>query len=147
MEETTSWIFTSAWADENTAMVNMKTNATTAAATLAAVTLVGLALVGRSNPAPAPTSIPEGAQVIEISAKGGYEPVSQTAKAGVPTVLRVKTDGTYDCSTALRIPALRVSRQLPPTGETLIDLGTPAAGTLRGTCSMGMYSFAINFEA
>lgn len=125
----------------------MKQNASTVVAVLAAAALIGFAVFGRSDSAVGIATIPDGAQVVEISAKGGYQPASQAAKAGVPTVLRVKTDGTYDCSTALRIPSLRVSKQLPPTGETLIDLGTPAAGTLRGTCSMGMYSFEINFQA
>ena len=27
------------------------------------------------------------------------------------------------------------------------DAGTPAAGQLAGTCSMGMYSFAVDFAA
>jgi plastocyanin domain-containing protein len=125
----------------------MSKNAPTVIAVLAAAALIGFALYGRSDSVAGLASVPEGAQVIEISAKGGYEPASQIAKAGVPTVLRVKTDGAYDCSTALRIPSLRVSKQLPPTGETLIDLGTQQAGTLRGTCSMGMYSFAIDFQA
>jgi Cu+-exporting ATPase len=91
--------------------------------------------------------VAEGTQVLDISAKGGYTPTSQNAKAGVPTVLRVSTVGNYDCSSSLRIPSLGVSQRLPPNGETLIALGTPDAGTLRGTCSMGMYSFEINFQA
>lgn len=34
---------------------------------------------------------------------------------------------------------------LPASGETEIDLGTPkTGGKIQGTCSMGMYSFAIN---
>jgi plastocyanin domain-containing protein len=132
----------------------MKKNLPTALAALAAVALVGFALVSRGGPAIGPESgaepiaaIPEGAQVVTVNAKGGYSPEAQTAKAGVPTVLKVVTNGTYDCSTALRVPSLGVSKRLPPTGETLISLGTPAAGRLQGTCSMGMYSFEIEFRA
>jgi plastocyanin domain-containing protein len=124
----------------------MNKNAPTVIAVLAVAALISFAVFGRSADSAGPASVPDGAQVVTITAKGGYAPESQTATAGVPTVLRVVTSGTYDCSTALRIPSLGVSKQLPPTGETLIDLGTPSVGTLRGTCSMGMYSFAINFE-
>lgn len=92
-------------------------------------------------------SVVDGKQVIEITVKGGYSPTQTVAAAGLPTVLRFKTNGTFDCSTALRIPALGVSQRLPQTGTTDIDAGTPAAGQLAGTCSMGMYSFDINFQA
>lgn len=138
----------------------MKNSAPTIFAVLFVAAIVGVALVSRGGSAApvsaAPTSpsaavpaaqVPAGAQVISITAKGGYAPESSSAKAGVPTVLKVSTSGTYDCSTALRIPSLGISTRLPATGETVIDLGTPAAGVLRGTCSMGMYSFEINFQA
>jgi plastocyanin domain-containing protein len=49
-------------------------------------------------------------QVIEITAKGGYEPRISTAKANIPTVLRVKTSSTFDCSSALRIPSIGYSK-------------------------------------
>ena len=88
-------------------------------------------------------SMVDGKQVIEIRAKGGYLPRVSTAKAGIPTTLRVNTTGTFDCSSALRIPSLKVSKNLPANGVTDIDLGTLAAGTLQGNCSMGMYPFQI----
>jgi plastocyanin domain-containing protein len=87
-----------------------------------------------------------GKQIVEITAKGGYSPVVSTASSSMPTILRVKTDSTFDCSSFLVIPSMNVSRTLPQTGNTDIDLGMPTAGTLSGTCSMGMYSFAINFD-
>lgn len=90
-------------------------------------------------------SIVDGKQVIEISAKGGYVPVESTAKAGIPTVLRVDTNGTFDCSSSVRIPSMQVSQNLPASGKTDIDLGSPKIGLLQGTCSMGMYPFSVNF--
>ena len=69
------------------------------------------------------------------------------AKAGIPTVLRINTDGTFDCSAAVRIPALSVSEILPNSGVKEIDLGTPNVGTLDGNCGMGMYPFEIVFES
>lgn len=87
-----------------------------------------------------------GQQIVAINAKGGYSPQTTTVKAGVPTVLRFATNGTYDCSSSVRIPDLGVSKNLSSTGTTDIDVGTLAAGTLQGTCSMGMYKFTINVE-
>ncbi|PJA90161.1 MAG: hypothetical protein CO137_00945 [Candidatus Magasanikbacteria bacterium CG_4_9_14_3_um_filter_32_9] len=86
-------------------------------------------------------------QYITINAKGGYSPKVSTAKAGIPTKLIVKTKGTYDCSASLVIQSIGFQKILSPTGEEVIDLGTPKAGqSLRGLCSMGMYSFLINYN-
>jgi len=85
-------------------------------------------------------------QIVTIKAKGSYTPQTTIAKAGVPTKLRVNTNGTYDCSAALRIPKYNVDMTLAPTGSTEIDLGTPGVGKVEGGCSMGMYAFEIRFE-
>jgi plastocyanin domain-containing protein len=92
-------------------------------------------------------SIKDGKQVIEILAKGGYSPRQSIAKAGIPTVIKFKTSGTYDCSSALRIPSLNISKNLPGSGETEIEIGSQAVGKLAGTCSMGMYFFEIDFQS
>jgi len=93
------------------------------------------------------TEIKNGIQYITITAKGGYSPRVATAKAGIPTKLIMKTDGTYDCSASLAINSLGYRKILPQTGETEIDLGIPKAGEpLLGVCGMGMYSFLINFN-
>jgi Cu+-exporting ATPase len=93
------------------------------------------------------TATGDGQQRIDITVRGGYEPSNIVAKAGVPTVLRMRTRGTYDCSSALVIPALNVQQLLPADGETDIVIpAEKAIGTLQGMCSMGMYRFAIRFE-
>jgi len=92
-------------------------------------------------------SIVDGKQIIEISAKGGYSPRTTTAKASIPTVIKVKTSSTFDCSSALTIPSLNYRNNLPPTGETSIEVSSQKPGTvMRGLCSMGMYNFTINFN-
>ena len=92
------------------------------------------------------SEIKDGVQYITINAKGGYSPRVSTAKAGIPTKLIVKTNGTYDCSAALSIRSVGFQKVLQNTGEETIDLGAPVAGTpVRGVCGMGMYSFIINF--
>ena len=92
-------------------------------------------------------TIEDGKQIIEIKAKGGYSPKTSVAKAGIPTILRFDTDGTFDCSSSVRIPAINISKSLPISGVTNIELGNQNAGTLRGTCGMGMYPFEIDFQS
>ena len=91
--------------------------------------------------------IKNGIQYITIKARGGYSPNVSFAKADIPTKLIIKTDGVYDCSASLVIRSIGFQKILPKTGETEIDIGTKKAGeTLKGVCSMGMYSFLINFN-
>lgn len=92
-------------------------------------------------------SIVDGKQVIAITAKGGYSPRVTNAKAGIPTVIKMDTRGTFDCSSALAIPSIGYQKNLPPSGETTIELPPQKAGTnMRGLCAMGMYNFSINFD-
>jgi len=92
-------------------------------------------------------SIVDGEQIIEINAKGGYSPRATTAKAGIPTVIKMKTKNTFDCSSAIIIPSLGYRNNLPPSGETLINVSSQKVGSvLKGMCAMGMYGFRIKFE-
>ncbi len=96
----------------------------------------------------APTAtIVDGKQLIDITAKGGYSPRVVMAKAGVPTVLRVTTNGTFDCSASVVIPKLSYQKFLKPSGvEEIAISAEQAQGTLQGLCSMGMYNFQIKFQ-
>lgn len=88
-----------------------------------------------------------GKQVIEISARGGYAPRLSVAKANVPTIIRMKTSGTFDCSSALSIPSLGIRMSLPSSGTKDIEVPPQqAGGTLLGTCAMGMYNFQVQFQ-
>lgn len=101
-----------------------------------------------SETAAAPTAtIVDGKQVIDIRAKGGYSPRVVIAKAGVPTILRVATNGTFDCSASLVIPKLSYQKFLQPSGtEDIAISAEQARGTLQGLCNMGMYNFQIKFQ-
>jgi len=89
----------------------------------------------------------DGTQVIDISAKGGYSPRKVIARAGVPTILRVSTKGTFDCSASIIIPKLSYQKFLQPSGtEDIVIPAEKAQGTLQGLCSMGMYNFQIIFQ-
>jgi plastocyanin domain-containing protein len=125
-------------------------------AVLVGALVIGGVIVFSGRPATTPAtpsagalnnvSMVDGKQIIVINVKGGYSPKKMTAKAGVPTVVRFTTNGTFDCSSAIRIPSLGISKTLPPSGTTEIDLGTPKVGPLQGLCVMGMYSFQIDFQ-
>ena len=118
-----------------------------------ALTLIGGALILGKNSSGAGDNIPannvsivDGRQIIEIRAKGGYFPRKSVAKAGIPTIIRFNSTGTFDCSTFVRIPSMNVSQNLSSTGVTDIDLGSPTANDLQGMCGMGMYPFEIEFK-
>lgn len=87
-----------------------------------------------------------GKQILALTAKGGYSPKVITAKAGQATVLKVKTNNTFDCSSGLLISSLGVRKNLPSNGETAIEIPAQTAGSeVKGTCTMGMYNFLIKF--
>ncbi len=122
--------------------------------TIALVISAGIIFFGQSERGPDSNGVQpdqnveirEGIQYVTIRAQGGYSPKISEAQANVPTKLVVKTDGTYDCSASLVIRSIGYQKILPQTGEEIIDLGTPQAGALQGLCSMGMYSFVVNFK-
>ena len=122
-------------------------------ALIISATLIGGALVLTLNkpslqnePAINNVTIVDGQQIIDIDAKGGYTPRTSTAKAGIPTIIRFHTTGTFDCSSSVRIPSMGISKSLPPTGTVDIPVTDPKAGPLQGMCGMGMYPFQVNFQ-
>lgn len=125
----------------------------TVIAILVAGVLIGGAIMlgGKSNQPSTGSvdnvSVIDGKQIITVDAKGGYSPKVTIAKAGIPTVLRVQTNGTFDCSSALTIPTIGYRANLPPSGVTEIEIPPQKAGTsLNGICAMGMYNFSINYN-
>ncbi len=88
-----------------------------------------------------------GKQVINILAKGGYSPRVTLAKADLPSVIKMQTNGTFDCSASVTIPSLNYRTMLVPTGVSEVEVPAQKAGAvLRGSCGMGMYSFEIRFS-
>jgi plastocyanin domain-containing protein len=112
-----------------------------------ALWFVSLTPSTENAPAVPVATLVDGKQVIDISAKGGYSPRVVTAKAGVPTTLRIRTSGTFDCSASVVIPKLSYQKFLQPSGvEEVVISAEQAQGTLQGLCAMGMYNFQIKFE-
>ncbi len=91
-------------------------------------------------------SIEDGKQIITIDVRGGYNPRVSTAKAGIPTILRFKTNGSFGCASSIYLPSMNYRNNLPLSGNTDISLPTQSVGTFRGMCGMGMYNFVINFQ-
>jgi len=121
---------------------------------IAAIILIGGALaLGRGNTSSTNVglagnvSLVDGKQIIEIRAKGGYQPRRSFAQANLPTVHRFNTSGTFDCSASVRISSLNISRVLPQSGSTDINIGYGALGILQGSCGMGMYPFEVEFKS
>ncbi len=90
-------------------------------------------------------SIVDGKQIVVIDVRGGYQPQKSIAKAGIPTVIRFNTANTFDCSSSIRIPSMKITKVLPSSGSTDIDIGINQKGPLAGSCGMGMYRFSIEF--
>jgi plastocyanin domain-containing protein len=100
---------------------------------------------GQNETAPSENiAIRDGVQYVTVTARSGYSPRVTQMKSGIPTKLVVKTDGTYDCSASLVVRSAGFQKVLPPTGEEVIDLGTPQSGEeVHGVCGMGMYAFRL----
>ena len=123
---------------------------------LIAAVLIGGAIILSANrsgqndiesPSVNNVNVIDGKQIININAKGGYSPKITAAKGGMPTVIKINTRGTFDCSSALTIPSLGYRTNLPPSGETLIDVPPQESGAvLQGLCAMGMYNFKVIFN-
>jgi len=92
-------------------------------------------------------SVVDGVQFVDIRAKGGYSPRITYAASGIPTVLRIQTNNTFDCSSSLVIPSLGYRANLEPLGTTEIKLSPQKKGSkIRGLCTMGMYGFEVRFN-
>ena len=134
----------------------MTTNKTTYIAIIIALSLIfgAVFLTGNRSNSIEPSfkdgdnvSIVDGKQIIEISAKGGYSPRVTKAKANIPTIIKMETNGTFDCSSALVIPSLDYRTNLSPKDITEIKVPPQDVGAkLQGMCAMGMYSFSIEFN-
>ena len=104
---------------------------------------------GNQNSAPSVNnvSVDGDKQIVEIVARGGYSPKVSLAKADVPTILRMHTQGSFDCSSAVAIPSIGYQANLPPSGVTDVIIPAQKSGTvLHGLCAMGMYHFQVQFN-
>ena len=109
----------------------------------------GLFLISGNKSIESPKTITakevDGNQIIDMTAKLGFTPQNHVIKANESAILRIKTDNTFDCSSSILIPSLKVNKYLPSSGTTDIEIPAQKAGTkIKATCGMGMYSLNIS---
>lgn len=73
----------------------------------------------------------------------GYDPEVVTVPAGQAVTLRLKTNNLTGCNSVFTIPKLRVQKNLPRSGETLVTATFPSPGQYGFSCSMGMFNGTI----
>jgi sulfite exporter TauE/SafE len=84
-----------------------------------------------------------GGEVQEISINvtgGGYLPSVVTVSRGKKVKMSLVTHDNYSCTSSFVFPKFQISKELPPTGTTVIEFTPTEAGTFRWTCGMGMFS-------
>lgn len=92
-------------------------------------------------------AVVNGKQQITITAGQGYTPRITQAKAGMPTEIKIQGRNAYGCESAVRIPELGYSKNLAATWSDIVKLPEQKVwDIINGTCSMGMYSFQIQFN-
>ena len=75
-----------------------------------------------------------------------YSPTIMQAKAEQPIKLTVATADVKGCARSLVIPSLGHQKLFEATGPQTIELSPQKPGTIRLTCSMGMYNAQININ-
>ena len=88
--------------------------------------------------------VKNGFQEVTISVlSNGYNPSRVVLKEDFPTKLELKTNQTYSCAIAFRIPSLKIGINLKPSGAEVLSLPPLEKGEYLFTCSMGMYQGVI----
>ena len=79
-----------------------------------------------------------GAQEVQITVRGGYDPGVIRLKRGVPARLVFDRQETSSCSEEIVIPAFGVKKFLPPHKKTVVEITPNDAGKFEMTCGMSM---------
>lgn len=75
-----------------------------------------------------------------------YTPSIMHAKAGEPITLKVTTKDVRGCARSLVIPSLNMQKLFDANGTGTLIIPKQLPGTIRLTCSMGMYNAEIDVE-
>jgi len=110
--------------------------------------LAGITLpfsVGTASAAslPAGAIAADGTQSLTTYQKpNGYSPSNVTIYSGAKTHWTIQSTNAAGCASALVVPSLNIAKRLR-TGPNIIELPALKAGTLRYSCSMGMFDGTI----
>jgi sulfite exporter TauE/SafE len=75
-----------------------------------------------------------------------YSPAYMQAKAGKIIRLTVTTDDVRGCGRSMVVPSIGYQKLFTATGTETIEIPPQSPGTLRLTCSMGMYNSQIKIN-
>lgn len=79
-------------------------------------------------------------QVVKMNEKSnGYSPNKFVIKKGTPVKWIINAEDPYSCAASITIPKLGISKRLKQ-GENIIEFTARETGTLKFSCSMGMYT-------
>ena len=88
--------------------------------------------------------IVNGVQVVKMSQKtNGYNPSKFTIKKGVPVKWIVTSESIYSCASSIVSQQLGIRTSLK-LGENIFEFTPTQVGTIRFSCSMGMYTGSFN---
>lgn len=73
----------------------------------------------------------------------GYSPNYFQVKKDSPVIIKVLNSDTYSCASAFRIPALGISKNIPPGSSEIFTFTPKETGKIYFSCSMGMYQGVI----
>lgn len=106
----------------------------------AGINLTGWSLPHWSGDRGAATTVVDGVQVVKMEQYSyGYRPDAFTIKRGVRVRWMINSTNSNSCASSLRVPSLNIARNLVP-GENVIEFTPTKKGSIRFTCSMGMYA-------
>lgn len=77
---------------------------------------------------------------------GGYAPNEFRIKPNTKTRWIINATNPYSCASQIVVPSLGITKQLEP-GENVIEFISPASGTVKFSCSMGMYTGKIIIDS
>jgi len=89
------------------------------------------------------SKIENGVQTVEMTQANGYRPNNLTIKKGVPVKWVITSTNPYNCSSYITLPNLGIARALRQ-GKNVIEFTPEKTGTIKFTCSMGMYRGYFN---
>jgi sulfite exporter TauE/SafE/copper chaperone CopZ len=88
--------------------------------------------------------IVDGVQIVKMTQKAdGYFPNKFTIKKGVPVKWIITSESQYSCASSIISQTLGIRSSLK-LGENIFEFTADKMGTIRFTCSMGMYTGSFN---
>lgn len=100
-------------------------------------------LGGSTKIVPSTGVVSDAVQEIRMTeSDSGYAPNVFRIKPNTKTRWIINATNPYSCASQLTAPSIGVQKQLEP-GENVVEFISPASGTIRFACSMGMYTGKI----